>query len=56
MMAEPLNVMTALIGSAMLLMGVGYTQRQSNVGAGLLGAGILLMLSSLLYRLYLALY
>ena len=56
MMSNPLNVMTVLIAVGMLLLGVGYTQRQSSAGVGLLGAGIVVMLSSLLYRLYLALY
>lgn len=54
MMAEPLNVMTALIGSGMLLMGVGYSQRENDAGVGLLAVGVLVMLSSLFYRLYLA--
>jgi len=54
MMTEPLNVMTALIGSGMLLLGVGYSRRESDAGVGLLAVGVLVMLSSLFYRLYLA--
>ncbi len=54
MMDNPLNVMTALIALGMLLLGVGYTARDSDIGVGLLALGVLVMLSSLFYRLYLA--
>ncbi|HEY8331124.1 hypothetical protein D3C81_1565580 [compost metagenome] len=54
MMDNPLNVMTALIGIGMLMLGVGYTQRASDAGVAVLAIGVLVMLSSLVYRLYLA--
>lgn len=53
-MDNPLNVMTALIASGMLLLGVGYTRRESDAGVAVLAFGVLVMLSSLFYRLYLA--
>lgn len=56
MMNNPLNVMTALIAVGMLLLGVGYTKRESNAGVAVLALGVLVMLSSLAYRLYLALH
>jgi hypothetical protein len=55
MMDNPLNVMTALIASGMLLLGIGYTRRESDAGVAVLAIGVLVMLSSLAYRLYLAL-
>jgi len=55
MIDNPLNVMTALISLGMLLLGVGYTKRASDAGVALLAVGVLVMLSSLAYRLYLAL-
>jgi hypothetical protein len=54
MMDNPLNVMTALIAAGMLLLCVGYTRRDSTAGVAVLAAGVLVMLSSLFYRLYLA--
>jgi hypothetical protein len=54
MMDNPLNVMTALISVGMLMLAGGYSQRESNAGVGLLAVGVLVMLSSLFYRLYLA--
>ena len=54
MMDNPLNVMTALISIGMLMLGVGYTKRASDAGVAVLAVGVLVMLSSLFYRLYLA--
>lgn len=54
MMDNPLNVMTALIAIGMLLLGVGYSRRDSEAGVVVLAIGVLVMLSSLAYRLYLA--
>ena len=54
MMDNPLNVMTALIAFGMLLLGVGYSKRASDAGVAVLAIGVLVMLSSLFYRLYLA--
>ncbi|MBV2132908.1 hypothetical protein KRX52_08855 [Pseudomonas sp. MAP12] len=54
MMDNPLNVMTALISLGMLMLGVGYTKRASDAGVAVLAIGVLVMLSSLFYRLYLA--
>ena len=54
MMDNPLNVMTALISVGMLLLAGGYTRRDSDAGVAALGVGVLVMLSSLFYRLYLA--
>lgn len=55
MIDNPLNVMTALISLGMLLLGVGYSKRDSDAGVAVLAIGVLVMLSSLAYRLYLAL-
>ncbi|MNW10698.1 hypothetical protein D3C71_2079660 [compost metagenome] len=54
MMDNPLNVMTALISVGMLMLAGGYSQRESDAGVAVLGLGMLVMLSSLFYRLYLA--
>ncbi len=54
MMDNPLNVMTALISAGMLMLGIGYTKRESDAGVAVLAIGVLVMLSSLFYRLYLA--
>ncbi|SDS56101.1 hypothetical protein [Pseudomonas oryzae] len=54
MMDNPLNVMTALVAFGMLLLGVGYNRRDSDAGVALMAGGVLVMLSSLFYRLYLA--
>lgn len=56
MMDNPLNVMTTLIGIGMLLLCVGYTKRDNDAGVAAMGLGVLTMLSSLLYRLYLAMH
>jgi hypothetical protein len=52
---NPLNVMSALIILGMLLLGIGYSRREQDAGVLILAAGVLVMLSSLAYRLYLAL-
>lgn len=53
-MDNPLNVMTALVAFGMLLLGIGYHRRESEAGVAVLASGVLVMLSSLFYRLYLA--
>ncbi|MCL7462539.1 hypothetical protein [Pseudomonas sp. NW5] len=55
MMDNPLNVMTALILLGMLLLGTGYARRASDAGVVVMAIGVLVMLSSLAYRLFLAL-
>lgn len=54
-MNNPLNVMTLLIVVSMIIMVFGYTWRHKNWGPVIMLVGVLSMLSSLIYRIVLAL-
>lgn len=54
-MNNPLNVMTLLIIVSMIIMIFGFTWRHKDWGPVIMLVGVLSMLSSLIYRIVLAL-
>ncbi|NLC10388.1 MAG: hypothetical protein GX782_10575 [Gammaproteobacteria bacterium] len=53
-MDNPINVMTSIIILSMIVMTVGYTWRDKAWGPAILLLGILAMMSSISYRIVLA--
>lgn len=54
-MDNPLNVMTFIIIASMVILVFGYTWRHKHWGPVIILLGVLSMLSSILYRIVLAL-